>query len=432
MYVFRIGFFVFLQLLAFSECNDHVEVYKAVLGEDFEADTLDGSDVPWSDEVFELFSDTGNASFPAESTNCSDMNSVISRGLKWMFANKVDLKKAVKLRVYLSTRKQTNRFEAFANDKFNLEKSDFNIERRTVVIVHGFLNSASESWIKKLEEAFLLWGDVNVLVVDWSAVGKTINYYKAAIMTRVVGFEIARFLHRVVNVTVESNPQPKWGKLHLVGHSLGSHISGVAAYDFKKMQSLWQVWRITGLDPALPCFEQVTDVYRLDPTDAKLVDVLHTSATEKWTVGFGNVEPLGHVDFYPNGGKRQPGCHRVQGSIFDFVYVPVGPIKRGTCSHSRAQEYFTESLVNAAKGGCTFWAKKWDRTYNGAMNVITQSCDKSNCIEMGIQTENYSSASGTYFVTTAKRSPYCVTNKQSIEENKYQLELDFLNDGQQQ
>lgn len=31
---------------------------------------------------------------------------------------------------------------------------------------------------------------------------------------------------------------------------------------------------------------------------------------------------LGHVDFYPNGGKRQPGCLRLQTSYYDYLPIP--------------------------------------------------------------------------------------------------------------
>lgn len=41
----------------------------------------------------------------------------------------------------------------------------------------------------------------------------------------------------------------------------------------------------------------------LDPTDAEFVDVIHTNAKH-----IGVINPSGHVDFYPNGGKRQKGC----------------------------------------------------------------------------------------------------------------------------
>lgn len=63
-----------------------------------------------------------------------------------------------------------------------------------------------------------------------------------------------------------------------------------------------------GLDPASPLFETITGIvdpeYRLDPTDAQFVDVIHTSGPV-----FGSLVPLGHADFYPNNGKiPQPGC----------------------------------------------------------------------------------------------------------------------------
>ena len=58
-----------------------------------------------------------------------------------------------------------------------------------------------------------------------------------------------------------------------------------------------------GLDPASLYFTNVKEVVRLDPGDAKYVDVIHTDAG-----GFGTSRKVGHIDFFPNGGSRQPGC----------------------------------------------------------------------------------------------------------------------------
>ena len=60
----------------------------------------------------------------------------------------------------------------------------------------------------------------------------------------------------------------------------------------------------TGLDPALPGFEHRKREVRLDSTDAKFVDVLHTSFSYR----VGMKERVGHADFYINGGGTQPGC----------------------------------------------------------------------------------------------------------------------------
>jgi Lipase len=54
--------------------------------------------------------------------------------------------------------------------------------------------------------------------------------------------------------------------------------------------------RITGLDPANPCFNEGEVLSGLMRGDADFVDVIHTN------VGvLGRRDPMGDVDFYPNG-----------------------------------------------------------------------------------------------------------------------------------
>jgi len=68
---------------------------------------------------------------------------------------------------------------------------------------------------------------------------------------------------------------------------------------------------IAGLDPAGPHFGNWNPALRLDPTDAKYVDVIHTDA------GMGGTPLLaGHIDFFPNGGESQPGCLKVSSEFY--------------------------------------------------------------------------------------------------------------------
>lgn len=60
---------------------------------------------------------------------------------------------------------------------------------------------------------------------------------------------------------------------------------------------------VLGLDPARPGFDIRNSSGRLDASDARFVVGLHTGA------GFVALsDPVGHVDFYPNGGSKQPHC----------------------------------------------------------------------------------------------------------------------------
>lgn len=66
-----------------------------------------------------------------------------------------------------------------------------------------------------------------------------------------------------------------FSNFHLIGHSLGAHASGFAGKVFTAMTGS-KINRISGLDPAGPCFFVQPADKRLTPTDADFVDVIHS------------------------------------------------------------------------------------------------------------------------------------------------------------
>ena len=62
---------------------------------------------------------------------------------------------------------------------------------------------------------------------------------------------------------------------------------------------------IIGLDPAGLYHINVNAAFRLDKGDADQVDVIHTDSEG---LGTKRDQTVGHIDFFPNGGDKQPGC----------------------------------------------------------------------------------------------------------------------------
>ncbi|XP_035795010.1 pancreatic triacylglycerol lipase-like [Anopheles albimanus] len=207
-------------------------------------------------------------------------------------------------------------------------------------ITHGFLESGKAKWIERMMN-LLLNRDrtATVIVIDWGN-GSNPPYNQACANIRLVGAITAHVLEKLMKVL----ELPNLDRIHLIGHSLGSHLSGYAGYELYKLFAL-RLGRITGLDPAELAFTETHERVRLDPSDAQFVDIVHSDATPFVPhIGLGLYEPIGHVDFYPNGGSKQPGCQhdfwkqetdaRFVSNMFHFF----------SCSHSRAYEYFIESL----------------------------------------------------------------------------------------
>ncbi|GBP20020.1 hypothetical protein EVAR_13786_1 [Eumeta japonica] len=72
--------------------------------------------------------------------------------------------------------------------------TNYDPRRRTIILIHGWMSTATGSSNSVLVPAFLDAEDVNVIVVDWSAGAGTINY--AAAVTNTVTSGILRGLPR--------------------------------------------------------------------------------------------------------------------------------------------------------------------------------------------------------------------------------------------
>lgn len=267
--------------------------------------------------------------------------------------------------------------------------------RKTKFLVHGFTHHGHRQWLLNLATALLNKEDLNVIIVDWGH-GAGIPYAQATANTRVVGALIAQLIKELTLVG------PSLADFHIIGHSLGAHIAGYAG---ERLHTLGQ---ITGLDPADPYF-QGTDVrVRLDPSDADFVDVIHTDGSSILQLGFGTMQQMGHVDFYPNGGAHQPGCDAdFMGTLSHTVWAAVTQLDTlaaegaVACSHERSYILYTDSVSN----NCPYTAYPCTSGSEYAAGHCL-SCTGTGCSEMGYNSKNFS-ARGSFYLDTASISPFC-------------------------
>lgn len=119
------------------------------------------------------------------------------------------------------------------------------------------------------------------------------------------GFYIGEFLHEITSAC-----GIKLTDVHVIGYSVGAHIAGYAGKRAQQLSAL-SLGRITALDAQLYPFIFVAEENRLSKSDAELVVAVHTNGNFK-----GFLEPIGHIDFYPNGGVIQPGCNDLIGNKY--------------------------------------------------------------------------------------------------------------------
>lgn len=205
--------------------------------------------------------------------------------------------------------------------------------RKLYIVIHGLQDGIDVTpWMRTVKSRLLdVDRDSNVVLVDWSrgAAVSMLNDLRFA-SVRIVGQQTVQLIKGLLALYPESfSPE----NVHVIAHSFGTFAADVTG------RNIHGLGRITGLDPAggVSNVANLPASQRLDPSDAKFVDIIHTDAPKPANAPMGlNSSPLpqitlpgasvlrrpaaaaaaasasgtsipmGHFDFYPNGGYAQP------------------------------------------------------------------------------------------------------------------------------
>ncbi|XP_062257805.1 phospholipase A1 member A isoform X2 [Platichthys flesus] len=308
---------------------------------------------------------------------CADLNNTTWNGYR---------QQRVKLQVQylLLTRTNMDCAQTFDKESLTRQPSSFNASRPTKVIVHGYRAMGSKpSWVKELARALLRAQDANVLVVDW-VYGASFAYNLVVENYKEVALQISVLINQL------QEHGCKLESFHFIGISLGAHVAGFVGTLFEG-----KIGRITGLDPAGPMFKGADTFDRLDPSDALFVDAIHTDSDY-----FGISIPVGHVDFFLNGGMDQTGCARSRfASMYGYVI----------CDHMRALHVY----MSALNGSCPLRGIPCSN-YEDFLNGQCVDCDvfKGTCPSIGLS-ENSGIAISPIpkeqklFLLTTSSPPFC-------------------------
>lgn len=192
-------------------------------------------------------------------------------------------------------------------------------------VTHGWIDNVNRTWVGATIKDLVAIFDVNACGVDWSKLANYEYSISATKHVQIVVDYLAKFIEYLVSLGI------KFDNVNMVGHSLGGQISGHAG-----MRLGGKVATIYGLDPAGPLFCQpiLKDIdKRLDPSDAKFVQVIHTT---DGILGCGTDQ--GHQDFHPDSGLApQTAC------LLPIASETLSP-EIISCSHAQAIQYFHFSL----------------------------------------------------------------------------------------
>ncbi|XP_071608131.1 lipase member H isoform X3 [Heliangelus exortis] len=256
----------------------------------------------------------------------------------------------LKVKLLLYTRQNPN----CAEELDSAASKYLDVTKKTTFIIHGYrFTGSAPVWISDLVHLLLSVEDMNIILVDWNRGATTLNYSNASRNCK----KVAEILKKLIDEMLVDGAS--LDSLHMIGVSLGAHISGFVGQMFGG-----RLGRITGLG------------YR---------------------------EALGHLDFYPNGGINQPGCPLTIFSGLQYF----------KCHHQRSVFLFMASL----KQSCNITAYPCD-SYRNYRNGKCTNCETfwpMPCPILGYYAHRWKSSLKqqshpvtSMFFDTADKEPFCI------------------------
>lgn len=271
-----------------------------------------------------------------------------------------------KMKFQLRTLCNREHFPLLEADKL-LKSPNFDPKKKIVILASGWTTNVNDTAIiDTIGKAYLCRGDTNFIAVDAASFVDTL-YSWSAFNTEEIGMHLSEGLKLMAEVVPLE-------KIHLIGHSLGAHIVGAAGrYFYYKTGKV--IPRITGLDPAKPCFNEGENLSGLSRGDADFIDVIHSNSGV-----LGKSEPTGDADFYPGGiVPLTPGC-------FDIF-----------CAHARAWEYYAETVYPGNEKN--FMGKRC-----GSLTKLREDKCPGQSFPMGYGIPH--NLKGNYFLEVRSESPF--------------------------
>ncbi|XP_058833119.1 lipase member H-like [Topomyia yanbarensis] len=247
--------------------------------------------------------------------------------------------------------------------------SNFNAAHPTRFTIHGWNGNGNDGSNTVIRDSFLSVGDFNVISADWTVAAVNPNYISSRNAVGPAGTGVGSLIDELI-VHAGANLD----NIYVSGFSLGAHVAGnTGKYHNGNINT------IIALDPAGPLFS-AGQSDAVSPQDGQYVETIMTNA------GLQGINvPLGQANFYPNGGRRQPGC---------------GTDINGACAHARAPTLYAESISSSVPFRSTRCASHAEILEG----ICTPSGTDANL--GGDPSNNGCGANGVYFLSTNDEAPF--------------------------